>query len=118
MADDSAIYREGIARAIGAHDELELVGAFADGGALVEVVRERGPDVAVVDWRMPGVDGLEACARIACLDPPARTRVVVLSGEMDGELAARARAVGAHAFLSKAASRREICAAILDLARQ
>ena len=71
----------------------------ADGGAALDAVWSRRPAAVVADWRMPGTDGL-ALTRAIKGDPVlAVTRVVLLSGELVGEAAARA--AGADAYLLK-----------------
>ena len=66
---------------------------------------------------MPGLDGLEVCERLRAVDPPPRTRVLLLSAYMDDAVVARAREVGADAYLSKASSRREICSEAVRVGR-
>jgi two-component system, NarL family, nitrate/nitrite response regulator NarL len=117
VADDSDTYRSGIVRAIRAHPELELAGEFDDGGAALAAITELRPDVALLDIRMPGLDGLQVCERLRAADPPAPTRVLLLSAYMDDAVVARAREVGADGYLSKASSRREICSEAVRVGR-
>jgi two-component system nitrate/nitrite response regulator NarL len=117
LADDSLPFRAGVARSIRQHDELELVAEVDSGLAAVDAIRELEPDVALLDVRMPGLDGIEVTERLRALVPPSATRIVVLSAHMDDELAQRALAAGAQAALSKNASRREICAEALRVGR-
>jgi len=115
VADDHPLYREGVSRAIEAHDELELVGQAADGGETVERTRALRPDVAVIDITMPGFDGIEVLRTLAREELP--TRVLSLSASRDPELATSALAHGAAGFLVKGASRATVCEAILAVAR-
>jgi DNA-binding NarL/FixJ family response regulator len=117
VADDSDIYRAGIVRAIRSHPELELAGEFDDGEAALAAIIELRPDLALLDIRMPGIDGLELCARLQVAQPPPPTRVLLLSAYMDDAVVARAREVGADAYLSKASSRREICTEAVRVGR-
>ena len=117
IADDSDAYRSGMARAIRAHPELDLVGEVDGGVAALAALAELRPDVALLDVRMPGLDGLEVTQRLRSIEPALETRVVLLSAYMDDTVVARAREVGADAYLSKAASRREICAEAIRVAR-
>jgi CheY-like chemotaxis protein len=81
-----------------------------DGGAAaLAAITEMQPDVALLDVRMPGLDGLEVCERLRSTTPPLRTRVVLLSAYLDDAVVARAHEVGADAYMSKALTRREIC---------
>lgn len=117
IADDSDAYRSGIARAVRAHADLELVGEVDGGAAALEAISELTPDIALLDVRMPGLDGLEVCQRVRAMGSPAITKVVLLSAYMDATVVARAREVGADAYLSKAASRREICSEAIRVGR-
>jgi DNA-binding NarL/FixJ family response regulator len=117
IADDSDTYRSGIVRAIRTHPELELAGEFDTGDAALAAIIELGPDIALLDIRMPGLDGLALCERLRAVDPPPRTRVLLLSAYMDDAVVARAREVGADAYLSKASSRREICSEAVRVGR-
>ncbi|MDQ3105814.1 MAG: response regulator transcription factor, partial [Actinomycetota bacterium] len=60
VADDQPVVRTGYAALLSAQPDLQVVGEAADGAELVRLVVERRPDVAVVDVRMPVVDGIEA----------------------------------------------------------
>lgn len=117
IADDSDAYRSGIVRAVGAHEELTLVGEVDAGEAALAAIIELMPDVALLDVRMPGLDGLEVCEQLRARLPRVATRVVLLSAHMDATVVARAREVGADAYLSKAASRREICSEAIRVGR-
>jgi two-component system nitrate/nitrite response regulator NarL len=117
IADDSDAYRSGIARAVRAHAELELIGEVDGGDAALAAIIELTPDIALLDVRMPGLDGLRVCERLRDQTPKAGTRVVLLSAYMDVTVVARAREVGAHACLSKAASRLEICSEAIRVGR-
>ncbi|MTD46495.1 response regulator [Conexibacter sp. W3-3-2] len=116
LVDDSTPYRRGIARAIDAHDELVLVGECDGGEAGLAAIEALRPDVAVLDVRMPGVDGLTICRRLRD-EPGTRTRAVVISAGMDDVVRGLALAAGAAATLSKTATRREICSAAVRVAR-
>ena len=114
LADDNDVYRVGLSRVIDSHPELELLEAVADGFDAVEAIQRWNPDVALLDWRMPNMDGLAVCdeVRMRGFDHG----VVIISGEMDASLDVRARDVGADASLDKSASRREICATLVRAA--
>lgn len=115
VADDHPVYREGVARAIKARPEFELVGEAEDGREALERIKELLPDVAVLDVQMPGLQGsevLHAIKRDGVL-----TRVVLLSAHVDSETVYRAVASGAGAYLSKESSRERICDAVAAVAR-
>jgi len=115
VADDHPIYREGIVRAINERPDLELVGEAADGGQALEQIKELGPEVAVLDIRMPGLDGTQVLA--AMRRDGLETQVLFLSAFMEPELTYRTVANGARGYLSKESSRQEVCDAIVTIAR-
>jgi two-component system, NarL family, nitrate/nitrite response regulator NarL len=115
VADDHPIYREGIVRAIKDRPDLELVGEAGDGRQALEQLRRLNPEVAVLDIRMPGLDGTQVLAAMRREDLP--TEVLFLSAFMEPELAYKTVAAGAKGYLSKESSRQEVCEAIVTIAR-
>lgn len=80
LAEDSFLIREGLGKLIEALDDFDLVGVCEDGDALLELVADRSPDVAITDIRMPpthSTEGIEAAKKIRQEYPG--TGVVVLS---------------------------------------
>jgi two-component system, NarL family, nitrate/nitrite response regulator NarL len=114
VADDHPIYREGIVRAINDRAELELVGEAADGREALEQIGRIAPTVAVLDIRMPGLDGTQVLS--ALRRDGVETDVLFLSAFMEPELAYRTVAAGAKGYLSKESSRQEVCEAIATIA--
>jgi len=112
LADDHGGYRIGLARAIAGHHLLALAEAVRDGKAAVQAVARHQPDIALLDVRMPGLDGLET----ARLLRESGTAIVLLSGHASPALTREAEGAGAVALLSKELSRREICARLVELA--
>jgi len=84
---------------LSAQADLEVVGQAADGAALVDLVLEHRPEVAVVDVRMPMVDGIEACRRIAAAGVGTRL-LVVTTFDLDAYVYDALRA-GASGFVLK-----------------
>ena len=115
VADDHPIYREGIVRAIKDRPDLELIGEAVDGREALERVRSLAPDVAVLDIRMPGLDGTQVLA--AMRREGLESEVLFLSAFMEPELAYKTVAAGAKGYLSKESSRQEVCEAIVSIAR-
>ena len=115
VADDHPIYREGIVRAIKERPDLALVGEAGDGREALARIRELSPDVAVLDIRMPELEGPQVLS--ALRREGVETEVLFLSAFLEPELAYRTVAEGARGYLSKEASRQEICEAILTVAR-
>ena len=117
VADAHERYRSGLVRAITAHPELKCEGVSDHGVAALALILRRRPAVAVLDVRLPGLDGFAIGQRLRNLDLRPRTQVVLLSAMLDEALRRRARALGAAACLSKDTSRQEICAALVAIAR-
>ena len=114
VADDHPIYREGIVRAINDREDLELLGEAADGREALEQIKRLEPRVAVLDIRMPDLDGTQVLS--ALRRDGGETEVLFLSAFLEPELAYRTVAAGARGFLSKESSRQEVCEAILAIA--
>jgi two-component system, NarL family, nitrate/nitrite response regulator NarL len=115
IADDHPLFRDGLARRIKERPELELIGEAGDGPAALAAIRELKPDVAVLDVKMPGLDGLKVAAAVAREELP--TRIIILSAYVESPIVFKALAAGARAFLSKDADRRDVCETIVAVAR-
>jgi DNA-binding NarL/FixJ family response regulator len=99
VADDQPVVLEGFAAILAAAPDLEVVGTAPDGEQLVALVGRTEPDVAVVDVRMPVLDGIAATARIVAEHPA--TRVLVLTTFDLDEYVYDALHAGASGFLLK-----------------
>lgn len=99
VADDQALVCAGFASILGAAPDLEVVGTAPDGRALLDLVARTVPDIAVVDVRMPVMDGIEATARIAADHPG--TKVLILTTFDLDEYVYEALRAGASGFLLK-----------------
>ena len=115
VADDHPVYREGVARAIKARPEFELIGEAEDGRQALETIKDLLPDVAILDVQMPGLQGSEVLHAVRRDGVP--TRIVLLSAHVDSETVYRAVASGAGAYLSKESSRERILDAVAAVAR-
>jgi two-component system, NarL family, nitrate/nitrite response regulator NarL len=115
VADDHPLFREGIERAVRERPELELVGSAGDGREALAAIRELAPAVAVLDLRLPGLDGLQILNAVTRDDLP--TRVLFLSASGDPELVYRAVQGGAAGYFRKEADRQAILDAIAAVAR-
>jgi DNA-binding NarL/FixJ family response regulator len=110
VADDEAIVRDGLRAIVELEGDLEVVAEAADGAEAVELARQHEPDVALVDIRMPNVDGLEATRRLLSLAVP--PRVIVLTTFDHNEYVYEAMRSGASAFLLKDVRRGQLTDAI------
>ncbi len=115
VADDHPLFREAIERAVRERPELELIGSAADGRTALEQIRELTPRVAVLDLRLPGLDGLQILNALTRDGLP--TRVIFLSATGDPEVVFRAVQGGAAGYFSKEADRSAIVDAITAVAR-
>jgi two-component system nitrate/nitrite response regulator NarL len=115
IAEDHPVFQEAVARAIKARPEFELAGTAADGRTALEEIRVRPPGVALLDLRLPGLDGLEIVRAIQRESLP--TRVVVLSADSSRTYVYDALKLGAAGFLTKAATLNEICDTLAAVAR-
>ena len=98
VADDHPLYRDGVVRAIKATPELELVAEAADGREALAEINRLEPDVALIDMRMPGLEGQELVELVK--RDGLSTRVVLLSAQVDSETVYRVMAAGASGYLS------------------
>ena len=115
VADDHPLFREGLTRSVSERPDLELVGEADDGRAALEQIRALRPQVALLDVKMPGLDGLAVLKAIARDGLP--TSVVLVSAHVTADVVYDAIAAGASAFLSKESARDEICDAVAAAAR-
>ncbi len=116
VADDHEAYRNGLVRACDREPRLEIVATAADGVEALNAISALEPDLALLDFQMPGLTGLDVCAAVCHPAPGFRTRCVLLSADMNEELAAEARLAGAVAALHKMSSRKDIVGALLAAA--
>ncbi len=110
IADDEAIVRDGLRALVELEPDLEVVAEAADGAEAVEFAGRHSPDVALVDIRMPNVDGLEATRRLARLPSPPRVLVLTTFGH--NEYVYEAMKSGASGFLLKDVRRGQLTDAI------
>jgi DNA-binding NarL/FixJ family response regulator len=110
LVEDNAVFRESLELLFGLRPGIEVVAAIGDGSEAVDVVREQRPDVVVMDYRLPGLDGVQATAAVRAAAPD--VAVVVLTGEVQPREVEALREAGAVACLSKDQELDEIVAAI------
>jgi DNA-binding NarL/FixJ family response regulator len=101
LADDQEMVRTGFRMILEATDEIAVVGQAADGRAAVDLCRRLRPDVALLDIRMPELDGLEATRLLAGADVVDPVRVVVVTTFDLDEYVHAALLHGATGFLLK-----------------
>ncbi|WP_280484027.1 response regulator transcription factor [Nocardia farcinica] len=109
LVDDQELVRDGLRMLCDSAADLTVVGEAGSGAPAVRLAQDRRPDVVLMDLHMPGMDGIEATARITATAPA--SRVVVLTTFDDDHLYP-ALAAGACGFLAKDASPDRVLAAI------
>jgi DNA-binding NarL/FixJ family response regulator len=110
IADDQALVRSGLALVIEAEADMEVAGEAADGREAIARCREVQPDIALLDIRMPGLDGLEVARRVIAQHPAVRV-VMLTTFDLDSYLY-EALKIGVSGFLLKDDPPEQIVAAI------
>ncbi len=111
VIDDQALMRTGFAMILGSEPDIEVVGDAANGRVGAELCRRLRPDVALMDIRMPELDGIEA-TRLIVDDPHCTTRILVLTTfDLDEYVYSAVRA-GASGFLLKDSPPEELIRAV------
>jgi RNA polymerase sigma factor (sigma-70 family) len=116
IVDDQALVRAGFRKILESDPEIEVVAEAQDGIEAVDASRRLGPDVVLMDIRMPKMDGLEATRRLIDGATPA-TRVLILTTFGLNEYVYEALRAGASGFLLKDAPPEELLAAVHVVAR-
>jgi DNA-binding NarL/FixJ family response regulator len=111
VVEDNDVFREALVLLLGQEEDVEVVGAVAGGEEAIEVCRRLEPDVVLLDYRLPGIDGVQAAAALRRVSPGAA--VVCLTASATLREVEALRQAGAVACLTKDAPLDEIVAAIL-----
>ncbi|MGW4563698.1 response regulator [Streptomyces sp. NPDC004561] len=101
LVDDQPLIRSGFRALLNLEDDIEVVAEAADGGGGLELAKKYMPDVALIDIRMPVIDGIEATRRIAADPALAGVHVVILTNYGLDEYVFDALRAGAAGFLVK-----------------
>lgn len=110
VADDHETFARAVGLLLDGDPDIDVVGQAADGAAAVELAMTLQPDVVLMDINMPGVDGIEATARI--VDAAPHIAVIVLTMFDDDENVAAAMQRGATGYLLKGARQEQIRRAV------
>lgn len=92
IVDDDSDMRLLLRATLGSDERVDIVAEAADGNGAVDAFRSATPDVCILDYRMPGLDGLEAAAQILGESPG--TTILLFSAFLTGEVAEAAESLG------------------------
>jgi len=115
VVDDHPFFRDGLTRGLVNSGRVDVVGEAENGREALELITELRPDVAVVDYQMPDLTGLQVLSAIVRDGLP--TRVLMLSAVVESSVVYSSVEAGAAGYLSKDARRQEIVDAVLAVSR-
>jgi two-component system nitrate/nitrite response regulator NarL len=115
VADDHPLYREGVVRALAASGQVNVVAEAEDGRSALLEIQQRLPDVALLDYKLPELDGVAITNAVIRERLP--TRVLLISAFSDSGVVYKALETGAAGFVPKEARREQIVDAVLACAR-
>ncbi len=114
LVDDHAMVRRGMRDFLDLHPDIEIVGEAGDGAGAIEGALALRPDIVVMDLMMPGIDGIEATARIKAQAPD--VEIVAITSFVEEARVVAAIEAGASGFLLKDTEADELAAAIRSAA--
>jgi DNA-binding NarL/FixJ family response regulator len=114
VADDQAVVRQGVVLLLSTAADIEVAGEASDGQEALRLALDLKPDVALVDLRMPGLDGAQVTERIA--GAGTGTRVLILTTYADDDAVLPALRAGAVGYLTKDVTGESLLAAVRDVA--
>lgn len=114
LADDHPLFREGVRSVIESVADMKVVGEATNGDEAVRLALELKPDIVLMDIRMPGLNGIEATARIRAANPA--IRVLMLTMFKDDDSVISVMKAGAQGYILKDADRDDILRAIRSVA--
>lgn len=115
VVDDHPFFRDGVTRGLSNSGYIRVVGEAGNGREGLELIARERPDVALVDYQMPELDGMAVVHAVTRDGLP--TRILLLSAVTDSAIVYQALEEGASGYLSKEASRGEIVDAVLKAAK-
>jgi DNA-binding NarL/FixJ family response regulator len=114
LVEDNDVFRESLELLLGTVPDLRVIAAVPDGRSALEVCRRERPDVVLMDYRLPELDGVETTAAIGEASPTAA--VVVLTATAESEEIDALYEAGAVACLTKDRELDDIVGAVRDAA--
>ncbi len=114
LVEDNEVFREALELLLGMRDDVQVVASVGDGAAAVAAAVEHRPDVVLMDYRLPGLDGIQATAQVVEAVP--EIAVVALTASADDAEREALLEAGAVVCLNKDQELDEIVGAILQAA--
>jgi len=110
IVDDHKIVRSGIRRMLQDHEDIQIVGEAGDGYEAIQKVREKAPDIVLLDISMPGMDGLDVTKQLKSINP--KVRILVLTMHAEEQYAPRLMRAGVRGYVTKHAAPEDLVEAI------
>jgi DNA-binding NarL/FixJ family response regulator len=114
LVEDNEVFRDALELLLGMRDDVQIVASVGDGTAAVSAAIEYRPDVVLMDYRLPSLDGIQATAQVVSAVPD--VAVVALTASADAAEREALVAAGAVSCLTKDQDLEEIVSAILSAA--
>ena len=114
LVEDNEVFRDALELLLGMRDDVAIVASVADGAAAISAALEYRPDVVIMDYRLPGIDGIQATTQVLAAMP--EVAVVALTASADEAEREALVEAGAVACLTKDQELDEIVAAIRSAA--
>jgi two-component system response regulator NreC len=99
IVDDSELVRQGLRAVLQANPDWEVCGEAADGVSGVEMLKTVQPNIVILDFQMPGINGLETARRMTAIAPA--VPIVMFTQHASAELEQHAREAGVRSVVSK-----------------
>ena len=115
LADDHAMFREGMSEMLTTDEDIEVVGEAENGQEAVKLVRKLKPDVVILDIEMPVMGAQAALTRMLRISP--LPKVIIVTVFADPRLVRELLGRGANAYLSKSASTQDLITTVHSVAR-
>jgi two-component system nitrate/nitrite response regulator NarL len=115
VGEDHPLFRDGLVRALTSSGSVDVVAEADDGVTALALIKTHLPHVALLDYRMPGMDGAKVAAAVRRDELP--TRVLLLSAHDESAIVFHALAEGAAGFLPKESTKTEIVNGVLACAQ-
>src|SRR5579864_7261552 len=110
IADDHEVVRSGVRAIIESHDNWEVVGEADNGKDAIKLILEKMPDVAIVDYSLPLINGVEVARNVAARQ--LKVEIMIFTMHDSDVLAQEAFRAGARAFLLKSEANRQLSSAV------